>query len=261
MSGVIDVESMTIEDDVYHEFGASFFNSSFLSAGTFADQRAEWLVSVRRSNLDILYDRFSDQPDRPRYADLYSRLRYDISDSLAISANILRAEDEISLADDEDREEQASARQSDSYEWLRLDHNPDGRTSGVTLLARTRLESSRADATTDKQGVSSGALDDVRSFTITTLQSDWSRLVGTKTLLDFGGSIRRMRVTTITETLLNSTCCSTLTALPQRLAAAETFRFSHTAVSIRFIQLCVSTGILKSQLSSACAGIVSRLMI
>ena len=193
MSGVIDVESMAVEDDVYHEIGASFFNSSILSSGRFADQRAQWVASLRRSNLDILYDRFSDQPDRPRYSDLFAKLRVDISDSLAITANILRAEDKISLADDQDREEHATAHQSDSYEWLRFDHSVGGRTSGTTLLARTRLESSRR-GQTDKSGVSAGELaHDNRSFTLTTLQSDWSRLIGARMLLDFGGSVTRMR--------------------------------------------------------------------
>lgn len=192
MSGVVDVESMAVEEDVYHEIGASFFNSSFLSSGRFADQRAEWVVSARRSNLEILYDQFSDQPDRPRYSDLFSKLRFDISDSLAVTANVLRAEDEISLADDIDREEEASAHQSDTYQWLRLDHSPDGRISGTTLLARTQLESSRS-GTSDKAGVSAGSLTDNRSFTLTTLQSDWSRLIGARMLLDFGGSVTRMR--------------------------------------------------------------------
>lgn len=193
MSGVIDIQSMNVEENAYHEIGASFFNSSLLSSGRFAEQSGEWVLSLRRSNLDILYDRFSDQPDRPRYADLYARLGFEISDSLSITANVLRAEDEISLADDEDREEEASADQSDSYEWLRLDHSLGGRTSGSTLLARTRLESSRINGTTSKTGVSSGQLEDIRSFTLTTLQSDWSRLLGNRMLLDFGGSVTRMR--------------------------------------------------------------------
>jgi outer membrane receptor protein involved in Fe transport len=192
MSGVVDVESMTVEEDLYHEFGASFFNTSFLSSGRFADSSAQWVVSARRSNLDILYDRFSKQPDRPRYSDLFSKLRLEINDSLAVTANILRADDNISLADDEDREEHASAHQGDSYEWLRLDHSLGGHTSGTTLLARTRLDSSRS-GFSEKIGVSFGELNDVRSFTLSTLQSDWSRLIGERMLLDFGGSVTRMR--------------------------------------------------------------------
>jgi hypothetical protein len=191
MSGVVDVESMVVEDEIYHEIGASFFNSSFLSSGKFADDRAGWVVSARRSNLDILYDRFSDQLDRPRYFDLFSKLRFDVSESLSITANLLRAEDRITLADDADREEEAAAYQNDSYEWLRFDHSPGGRTSGTTLLSRTHLESFREGASA-KIGVSSGALTDLRSFTLTTLQSDWSRLFGARMLLDFGGSITRM---------------------------------------------------------------------
>lgn len=192
MSGVVDIESMSVDEDIYHEVGASFFNTSILSSGKFANERAEWLASLRRSNLDILYDRFSDQPDRPRYSDLFAKLHIDVSDALGLTANILRAEDEVSLADDEDREEQAQARQRDSYDWLKLDYATNSRTSGSAQFARTRIDSSRS-GTSEKTGVSAGTLNDVQSFTLTTLQSDWSRLIGARMLLDFGASLTRMR--------------------------------------------------------------------
>ncbi|HMB72206.1 MAG TPA: TonB-dependent receptor, partial [Gammaproteobacteria bacterium] len=190
MSGVVDVETMTVEQDTYHEIGASFFNSSLLSSGRFASQRGEWIVSARRSNLDLLYRNFSEQPDRPRYSDLFAKVGFDVSDKLAISANVLRAEDNIKLADDVDREERASAHQLDAYAWLKLEHSPGPLTSGSTLLARTTIDGSRT-GESEKSGISAGWLSDLRSFSISTLQSDWSRLVGQRMLLDFGGSISR----------------------------------------------------------------------
>ena len=192
LSGVVDVETITVEQDAYHEIGASFFNSSLLSSGRFADGRNEWIVSLRRSNLDILYDNFSDQPDRPRYSDVFAKLKFDVSDKLAVTANVLRAEDTIRLADDIDREEQASAEQLDTYAWFRLDHSLGPYTSGSTLLSRATIDGSRT-GTSEKSGVSAGWLSDRRSFDMTTLQSDWSRLIGRRMLLDFGASISKQQ--------------------------------------------------------------------
>lgn len=188
MSGVIDVETIPASSELSHELGLSFFNSSFLSSGNFADEKGQWVASIRRSNLDILYDRFSEQTERPRYTDVFTKLSFDLSDRIRLTGSLLRLEDDISLSDDVDREERASARQLDTYAWLRLDHSINGRLSGSTLLARSMLESDRRGSSA-KAGVSRGSLTDVRSFAFDTIQSEWSRVIGARMLLEFGGSI------------------------------------------------------------------------
>lgn len=191
LSGVVDVESMRAPASRYHEIGVSFFNTSLLSAGRFDDTRGEWLVSARRSNLDVLYDRLSPQPERPRYTDVFSRLSYRIGEHLEITGNLLRLEDDIGLADDEDREERAEARHRDDYLWIALDHTLGARTLGRTLISRTRLDSTRW-GTTAKSGISAGELYDRRSFAIDQLDTSWSRLFGERTLLSVGAAALRM---------------------------------------------------------------------
>ena len=192
MSGVIDVESISPPDTLHHEIGLSFFNSSILSSGNFAHDRGEWIASARRSNLDILYDQFSDLPERPRYTDIFAKLSYELSDGLRITGNILRATDDIALADDVDREERAFANQSDTYAWLRIDQNLGPRMTGATTLSSTSIATSR-NGTSEKLGVSSGRLDDQRSFAILSLQSEWTRIIGARLMFEFGGSIANMR--------------------------------------------------------------------
>ena len=192
MSGVIDVNSIAPPQDLHHEIGISFFNSSVLSAGRFSDGKGEWVASARRSNIDVLYDRFSEQPERPRYTDVFSRVSFDLSEKLEITGSVLQATDKIALADDVDREERATARQTDSYGWLRLDHRLSGQTEGVTLLASTNVTSFR-DGSSEKIGVSSGWLVDSRSFSIQTLRSEWSRILGARLLLEFGGEVSRLK--------------------------------------------------------------------
>lgn len=188
MSGVIDVATMPGPSAPHHEIGVSFFNSSFLSSGSFADGRNEWIASIRRSNLDLLYDRFSDQPERPRYTDAFAKLGLRINDQLTVTANVLRVEDDVSLSDDVDREERASVTQLDTYAWIKLDHSISGVTSGSTLVAHSSFDSDRL-GTTAKSGVSQGSLTDRRSFTIDTVQTEWSRVTAARMLLEFGGAL------------------------------------------------------------------------
>ena len=139
-------------------------------ARRFAEARGEWIASIRRSNLDLLSQGFSEQPERPRYLDAFGKLGFEINDRLKITGNILRLEDDISLSDDVDREERAFAKQLDVYAWLKLDHDINGVTSGSTVVARTTIDSRRAGASA-KDGVSQGVLSDSRNFTIDTLRT------------------------------------------------------------------------------------------
>jgi hypothetical protein len=191
MSSVIDVETMPAPQALYHEIGISFFNSSVLSSGQYADGRGAWIASLRRSNLDFLYGRFSDQPDRPRYTDAFVKIEHEISARLKITGNVLRSKDDISLSDDVDREERAQADHRDLYAWISLEHLPGKKTSGRTLIARSQLDSHRS-GSSEKSGVSSGSLVDVRSFAINTIESDWSRRIGDDLFFHFGGSAGRL---------------------------------------------------------------------
>jgi outer membrane receptor protein involved in Fe transport len=185
MSGVLDVETMSAPRDRYHEIGFSFFNSSVLSSGRLAGGRGEWLASIRRSNLDILYDQFSKQPERPRYTDAFTKLAYDVGERLKITANVLRFEDDISLSDDVDREERAEADYLDLYAWVGIEHSIGKNTSGKTLISRAALDS-RRHGTSAKAGVSAGSLTDERSFSIATIQSEWSRGISDSLLMQLG---------------------------------------------------------------------------
>jgi outer membrane receptor protein involved in Fe transport len=194
MSSVVDVASLAAPAPRYHELAVSFFNSSALTAGTFDDDKGEWLGSIRRSNLDLLYNAFSPQPERPRYIDGFARLSHQLNSALRVSFNTLYFEDDIVLSDDLDSEERASSSDQDRYVWLRFDHTPASALTGVTLLSRTSLSGDRS-GVSNKEGISAGVLEDRRSFTIHSLQSEWSLRVSEMLLLQFGGSVGRSRGT------------------------------------------------------------------
>jgi hypothetical protein len=173
MSGVIDITSMSPPADRRYEVGMSFFNTSALGAGRFDDGKGEWLASLRRGNLDLLYASLSDHPERPRYVDGFAKISHQVGDRLRITGNVLYLNDNIHLSRDPDRTEEAFANAEDRYVWLRLDHSLGTTLQGSTLVAHAGLAVNRR-ATTDRPGVGAGNLVDRRRFAIDSVQSDWA---------------------------------------------------------------------------------------
>jgi outer membrane receptor protein involved in Fe transport len=191
MSSVIDISSLHAPAPLYHEINASFFNTSALSSGQFAAEQGEWVTSFRRSNLDLWYHALSDAPGSPMYSDAFGKVAYRVSDRLQVTAGMLYFTDELSLSA-EDQEERANAEYRDRYHWVRLDHEMRSTLSGSTLLAHAHLVSNRT-GWTDLEGVGSGQLDDRRSFTVSSIQSDWSWHALDRWLVQFGGEVRHAR--------------------------------------------------------------------
>ena len=107
---------------------------------------------------------------------------------LTVTGNLLGSSDDIALADDADREERAQAEHQDEYRWLRLDHRLPGGAVGRTLLTRAEFDSTRS-GTSEKAGLSSGTLTDIRDFSIRSAQTEWSWPLGERWLIEFGGQL------------------------------------------------------------------------
>jgi len=189
MSGVIDIHPVRADTSTRGELAASLYNASGFTAGRYDRGRGAWVLAARRGNLDRVLDWSGMDVGEPAYFDLYAHLGHRLGDSLSISANLLRFDDDIELADT-DREEQARARYRDRYLWLRLDAHPHESLVGATLLARTDLESARG-GQADQPGIARGSLDDRREFTIESVQTDWTWRAGDAVVVQFGGEWRR----------------------------------------------------------------------
>jgi outer membrane receptor protein involved in Fe transport len=171
MSGVINIESLPGGNAPQRELALSFFNASGRVADSFDEGRGQWLLSARRSNLDLMFDVLQEDRGQPNYSDAYARLGYQFSDSVALTGSALGFHDDLDLHDT-DREEQAEADYRDEYYWLRLDYEPGPELLGSVMAARSQLESERF-GTLEQPGIATGELEDRRSFTVNSLQTDW----------------------------------------------------------------------------------------
>jgi outer membrane receptor protein involved in Fe transport len=188
LSGVIDIHPVRADAEIRREISLSLYNLSALAAGRLDRGRADWVISARRGNLDRVLDWSGMELGEPVYSDLHAHFGRQIGDSLALSANLLRFDDDIELADS-DIEEQARARYRDRYTWLRLDIHPHESLTGSAIVARTDIESVRR-GVAEQPGISRGSLEDRREFTIQSLQTDWSWQAANALVLHFGGEWR-----------------------------------------------------------------------
>ncbi len=190
MSSVIDIDPLLPSEPAYRELSLSFFNASALAAGILDGGRTDWLLSARRSNLDLIVDAVNPDIGNPTYFDIYGRVRHRFSDIFSVSASALVFDDAIVLSDG-DREEQARADYRDKYFWLRFDMQPNDEITGNLLIARSDIKSGRRGSAI-QPGISQGELDDEREFSINSLQTDWAWRFTDEVLLQLGGEWRRM---------------------------------------------------------------------
>lgn len=188
MSGVLDIHPVRADAKTRREIAVSLYNASALAAGRFQRGRGDWAISARRGNLDRVLEWSGMNLGEPTYSDIYAHVGRRIGDSMALSASLLRFDDDIELADS-DLEEQARARYRDRYVWMRLDVHPRESLTGSTIVARTEIESvRRGDA--EQPGISRGELDDRREFVVQSLQTDWSWSTPNAAVWQFGAEWR-----------------------------------------------------------------------
>ncbi|MGB5622961.1 MAG: TonB-dependent receptor [Gammaproteobacteria bacterium] len=187
MSGVIDIHSLEPPVGREHEISQSLFNSSVMTAGSSDDGRVDWAVSARRGNLDLVLDVIDPDIGDPSYFDIYTRFGVQATNTLRVTGNVLFFDDDISLSDT-DSEEEADASYRDVYYWVRLDHEPTPDLRGWTILSHTYISSNRK-GTVEKDGISTGSLDDDRTFNIEGLESNWRLRVNDRLQLGAGGGL------------------------------------------------------------------------
>ena len=95
MSGVFDITTKTGNRDRFAmNLGIDLINAHALLEGPLSD-KGSWLVSARRGYVDLILALMdADEDIRPQYADLYSKIAYDLTDKDKLTFNALYAWDD-----------------------------------------------------------------------------------------------------------------------------------------------------------------------
>ena len=122
MSGVFDITTKTgNRDDFSMNLGIDLINAHALLEGPLSD-KGSWLVSARRGYADLILALMdADEDLRPQYADLYSKIAYDLTNKDKLTFNVLYAWDDNFINADNDAEDLDSTYHNAMF-WTKWRH-------------------------------------------------------------------------------------------------------------------------------------------
>ena len=122
MSGVFDITTKTGNRDSFSmNLGIDLINAHGLLEGPLSD-KGSWLVSARRGYADLILALMdADEDLRPQYADLYSKIAYDLSDKDKLTFNALYAWDDNFIDADNDADDLDSTYHNAMF-WTKWRH-------------------------------------------------------------------------------------------------------------------------------------------
>ena len=122
MSGVFDITTKTGNRDSFSmNLGIDLINAHALLEGPLSD-KGSWLVSARRGYVDLILALMdADEDLRPQYADLYSKIVYDLTDTDTLTFNALYAWDDNFINEDNDADDLESTYHNAMF-WTKWRH-------------------------------------------------------------------------------------------------------------------------------------------
>ena len=188
LSGLMVVEPREPRE-IENELGLSLLYTSFLTSGTFADDRASWLFSARDSNLERVVN---DRIGQPAYHDMFLRMSVDLGDKHRLVFADLSFDDDIlfTLEDDAVDREHAASDTNAHQAWLKLDSEWTEKLSSTTWLHATSVRSERREDVADLAEVV-GTVDDRRKIEAAAVKQDWQYAASERQLARFGFEVER----------------------------------------------------------------------
>ena len=170
MSAVIDAQSLRPEADAYYELGLSLFHLHALASQRWAGGDGQWLVAVRRSNLDEIADLVDSKYGEPTYLDGFARVDYAFGARTRASVQALLASDEADVQNSADTEF-ASAEYRNTYLWATLEHEFSDSLGASAIASWTDVSSARTGEVRDP-GNAAGRVTDERDYDVLGLKLD-----------------------------------------------------------------------------------------
>ncbi|MEQ8207239.1 MAG: TonB-dependent receptor, partial [Woeseia sp.] len=188
--GLVLVDTLTPDAGIRNEFGLSVFNASILSAGQIADGDVDYVVSIRRGNLDLI---LNEEIGEPAYYDVYSKVSYQPSLDTTLSANLMIVKDSVIIipaADIDEREETTNDTRNSQF-WLSWEQQWSDALSSLTILSASDSISGRHALVSDPEKIN-GSLSDERTITIFRLNQDWKLDLNDRHLLGWGAEFQQV---------------------------------------------------------------------
>jgi hypothetical protein len=193
LSGLTVMDRVEPTERLHTELGLSFLYTSVLSSGTFADGRAQWLVSARRGNLDKLLD---SERGNPSYQDEFVHVATALGAKHKLAFNAIGFGDDIGLmpANSSADREQGFTDTTNRLFWLTLDSEWRPGLSSRTYLYRRSFHTDRQGDVADLNELV-GTANDRRSLDSSGIKQDWRWDVSSRHLATFGFDVENGEAT------------------------------------------------------------------
>jgi hypothetical protein len=188
--GVVDIVAPNTVEGVKHALSASLFAAGAATSGRAERWPVEWLVSARRSTLDLL-EPVEEGFGKPEFQDSLARWRWHSQTLGTWTLGWLVLNDRVRLGSADD-EEIADARYRDGYLWFAWDRSLGESWTFRSALVRTDARRSR-EGLLNRPGIASAQLREAQQFDSTELISDWNYQISSRDRLNLGFSLASAR--------------------------------------------------------------------
>jgi hypothetical protein len=184
LSGLTVIDQVEPTERLHHELGLSLFYTSFLSTGKFAGDRAQWLVSLRRGNIDAL---LRDDLGEPSYSDAFVHLGVTLAPKHRLAFNDITFDDDILVTPEHspDDTEQGRSETDNNQLWLKVDSDWTPKLSSRSLVYSTNFTGDRTGAVADVDELL-GFVADLREVEASGVKQDWRWDGSERQLLTWG---------------------------------------------------------------------------
>lgn len=182
LSGVLDIAPRTFSGRDYNELGASVLYTHGLSQGRFDDYPVEWLVSVRRGNIDAFTDVLERDGTQPEFLDSLARFQVDTGPRSSVAAGMLLLDDDLE-ANLDGGAEKGDIEYRDATGWASWRFRPDDASELALTASRTERHTNRV-GSVDRSAV--GNVEDHRVFDTNTLRLEGSAKVNERVAFNAG---------------------------------------------------------------------------
>jgi hypothetical protein len=189
MSAVIDATSVHPDAGQQYQLGLSLFNASLFAFNRFADGKGQWLLSVRRSNLDEIASLVDASYGKLRYSDGFARIDYEFTPDTRGSLHMLASSDRADVTNAQ-ATESAEATYRNSYVWGTVEHDFSSAVTARAIASYTYVGTTRQ-GEVDEAGVRTGSADDHRHYDVLGLKLDASWR-SERWFTRFGGEVRSL---------------------------------------------------------------------
>ena len=191
MSGVMDIDAMDGQPDFGSEVTLSLLTSAVATYGKLPNGTGEWALSLRRGNLDFVFNNLEKDYGTPRYSDAFGQVSLNLSGLDRLDIGFLTYHDDVVLlGDDTDR---ASSRYGNTYGWVQL-HRTLATGDSLTVVSQGRVDNRRRGSVNDTDaGDSVGQVVDKRNFDLWSLSHRQTYTTATGTELEIGGRLNYQR--------------------------------------------------------------------